>query len=411
MTGLAFRLGLSDDLAPRLPVAVVSVAFLALFYSLLRRQFGERPAIFATAILATSAGWIGLSHAGVVDIPLAASFSLAVLLARPWVQSGDRRLLQYAAASLGIAVFAKGGVALVLILPILWMGRRRWRDLLRPCIWVPFVATALPWYVLCYLKNGKPFLETFFWRHQVERFVNNSLQHGQPFWFYLPVLLAGIFPWTPLVVLIFRSKVRTAAADLLFVVGFGLIFFSTSYNKLPEYLLPLLPSLAALAGVALAALEDRVATCMLALCAALTCLSPMVAGILPDALAGGIGQARPPSLVWLWILPLALLVWALRPTVAVAAIAVGVTAVTVFLKITSLPVIDERVSARPLWREVVWRRDQVCVESMHRRYRYGINYYSVAPLPDCNDVPRPIHIVESAGNPPNLKSPALDAPH
>src|SRR5579872_3470626 len=70
MTGLGFRLGLSDDAAPRLPVAIVSVAFLGLFYYLLRRQFGERPAIFATAILGTSAGWIGLSHAAVVDIPL-----------------------------------------------------------------------------------------------------------------------------------------------------------------------------------------------------------------------------------------------------------------------------------------------------------------------------------------------------
>src|SRR5260370_39901224 len=90
MTGIAFRLGLGEDAAPRLPVAMVSVVFLALFFFLLRRQFGERPAWFATAILGTSAGWIGLSHAGVVDIPLAATFSLSVLLARSWAQKGDR---------------------------------------------------------------------------------------------------------------------------------------------------------------------------------------------------------------------------------------------------------------------------------------------------------------------------------
>ena len=127
MTGIAFRLGLGDDLAPRLPVAIVSVVFLALYFHLLRRQFGERPALFATAILGTSAGWIGMSHAGVVDIPLAATFSLAVLLARPWVQTGDRSQLGYASGCLGLAVLAKGGVALVLILPVLWLARRRWQ--------------------------------------------------------------------------------------------------------------------------------------------------------------------------------------------------------------------------------------------------------------------------------------------
>src|ERR1043166_4110138 len=148
MTGVAFRLGLGDDAAPRLPVAMVSVAFLAVFFYLLRRQFGGRTAFFATAILGTSVGWIGLSHAGVVDIPLAATFSLAVLMARPWIHTGDRNLLPFAAASLGLAVLAKGGVALVLIVPVLWLGRRHWRDLFRPSVWLPFAAVAMPWYIL-----------------------------------------------------------------------------------------------------------------------------------------------------------------------------------------------------------------------------------------------------------------------
>jgi 4-amino-4-deoxy-L-arabinose transferase-like glycosyltransferase len=403
MTGVAFRLGLGDDAAPRVPVAIVSVAFLALFFYLLRRQIGERTAFFATAILGTSAGWIGLSHAGVVDIPLAATFSLAVLMARPWIQTGDRSLLPYAAASLGLAVLAKGGVALVLILPVLWLGRRRWRDLLRPSVWLPFVAVAAPWYILCYWKNGRPFIDTFFWRHQVERFTSPGLQHGQPFWFYVPVLLAGIFPWTPLAALIFRPKVRKSAGDFLLIIGFGLIFFSASWNKLPEYLLPLLPSLAALAGFALADLEERSARRVLVLCAALACLSPMLSSILPDALASGISRSHGAPLAWLWMLPVALTVLPLRPAAAVTAIAAGVTAATVYVSLTSLPKIDEAVSARPIWRQIAGRRDQVCGEWMHRRYRYGLNYYSVTPLPECDAADKPLHVVQSGGDPPRLK--------
>src|ERR1700740_2719460 len=62
MTGAGFRLGLGDDLAPRLPVALLSVAFLVFFYWALRREFGGRPALAATIILATSAGWLAFSY-------------------------------------------------------------------------------------------------------------------------------------------------------------------------------------------------------------------------------------------------------------------------------------------------------------------------------------------------------------
>src|ERR1700694_2511151 len=49
MIGTPFRAGLSEDLAPRLPVALVSAAFLIFFYWVMRREFGDRPAAFATA--------------------------------------------------------------------------------------------------------------------------------------------------------------------------------------------------------------------------------------------------------------------------------------------------------------------------------------------------------------------------
>lgn len=401
MTGSAFRLGLGEDLAPRLPVAIVSVAFLAAFFWLVRREFGDRAGAFATTILATCAAWIGLSHAAITDIPLAAVFSLAVLLSLRWTQKGDRRQLPYAAAALGFAVLAKGAVAIVLILPVIWAGRRHWKDLFRPVVWGPFLLVAAPWYVLCYLRNGQLFLDQFFWRHHVARFVDDSLLHVQPFWFYVPVLLAGIFPWVPLVGLIFRAR----ATVLLLVVGFGLIFFSAAQNKLPEYLLPLVPSLAALMGIGLADLQPAAARKLLAGCAALAGLAPMLYGILPDALAGGISRSHFPSVGWLWVIPVLLcpLVAILRPALGMVVVVATVAAGTIFLKIVSLPQIDAAVSARPVWREIASRRDQICVDQIHRRYRYGLNYYSVTPLPDCSSAERPLHLTAQGGGRPALR--------
>ncbi len=60
---------------------------------------------------------------------------------------------------------------------------------------------------------------------------------------------------------------------------------------------------------------------------------------------------------------------------AVAA-AVGVLA----LKLIDLPAVDRWYSARPLWLEIASQRDRVCVATMHRSWRYGLNYYSVTPL-------------------------------
>ncbi len=79
MTATGFKLGLGPDLAPRLPVALLSVAFLAFFWLQLRRIFDESVAACATAILATSAGWLAYSHVAVTDLPLSALFSAAIL--------------------------------------------------------------------------------------------------------------------------------------------------------------------------------------------------------------------------------------------------------------------------------------------------------------------------------------------
>jgi len=80
---------------------------------------------------------------------------------------------------------------------------------------IPFLIVALPWYALCTARNGMAFLVDFFWKHNVGRFLTaNVLQHGQPFWFYIPIALAALLPWTPLaaVAAVRKFPARPAAA-------------------------------------------------------------------------------------------------------------------------------------------------------------------------------------------------------
>ena len=121
------------------------------------------------------------------------------------------------------------------------------------------LVVAAPWYRLCYLKNGAPFVRTFFWEHHFRPFLTSGLQHPQPFWFYLPVLAGSLFPWTPVYrAVVQRTPVVRSAPRLSVGLGvFGLLFFSGAMNKLHGYILPLVPAAAALTGVALAKTAGR----------------------------------------------------------------------------------------------------------------------------------------------------------
>ncbi len=399
MTGAAFRAGLSDDLAPRLPVALMSVGFLFLYWRVLEREFGRKAAFFATGMLATSAAWLAFSHAGVTDLPLAATFSAAMLLALRWIDGGERRRLTLVAALLGAAVLAKGLVPLVLALPLLWVGRSRWKDFLHPAPVLAFLAVAAPWYALATARHGVVFLDDFFVKHHLGRFASDALKHEQPFWFYLPVLAAGLFPWTPAVALLFRRKLYSDVRlrFLLLWLAFGFLFFSAATNKLPGYLLPLIPAACALAGVAL----DRAGTAkwVLVVSAALLGFAPVVAAVLPAALLRGLSRAELPDVPWLALAPvsvIALGVWvwerAGRRAAAFGLIVCGMVGAVVWLEISTYPVLDRTVSARGVWREIQSRAGEVCVGEVNRGWRYNLNYYSGSPLPGCGEQVRPVRI-------------------
>ncbi|MGH9612166.1 MAG: glycosyltransferase family 39 protein, partial [Bryobacteraceae bacterium] len=193
--------------AARLPLALISLAFLWFFYRTLAREFSPRVALAATGILATSGGWVAYSFVSVTDLPMSTALGAAMLIgvfgpsAIPSRARSPKVLGVWAGLFLGLAVLAKGFVPLVLIAPVLLVARRMRIAMLASC-----VVIAAPWYVLCELRNGPAFWNEFFWKHHVDRFLHPTLDHPQPWWFYLPVLLAGLFPWTPLAGLLFRPK-------------------------------------------------------------------------------------------------------------------------------------------------------------------------------------------------------------
>lgn len=380
--GIGNALGLGPELAPRFPVALTAVAFILFLYRTISRAFASsKTGLYAAIILATSAAWVAFGFVAVTDVPLAACLGVAVLVAifegPAWV----------AGVFLGLAVLAKGLVPWVLYVPILaWLlWAKQWKR--AALILGLSIVTAAPWYVLCYMKNGWPFIAEFFIKHHFQRFSTDALRHVQPWYFYLPVLLGAVFPWTPLYGVLFKKPIWED--QRLRILGiwilWGLVFFSASKNKLPGYILPIVPGIAILLGRA-AELSPR---WVLALSAWMLSVIPALAHILGPALDRGLTKVPipgPPA--WgLALAGIAALCTLGNRTVAVSSLALLFLIPVTYMKSVAFPILDRTVSARQAAKKGV----PDCVDHSQRDLYYGLNYYLDVKqkLPVCGDVQTP----------------------
>ncbi|HEY4360680.1 MAG TPA: glycosyltransferase family 39 protein [Bryobacteraceae bacterium] len=399
LTAVATKVGLRDEWAARVPGALASLGFLLFFFATLEREFSAKVAMMGTAILGTSAGWIAYSYGAVPDVLMSALFGAALLVTLFDTRPGRGYL---AGALLGLAMLAKAFVPLVLIAPV-WLIARGKRI---PMI-VSAVAVAVPWHLWCYWRNGPAFWHEYFWVQQVGRFFTPERQHVQPWWYYVPVLLAGLFPWTPLVALLFRRKVLNdfRVRSLLVWIGIGLVFFSAAQNKLPGYLLPLLPAAAIVLAVAL----DRAprAEWWIAGCALLLLLLPSIASGLPEALRASVSKSH-----WTWqlgwiegIFIVAAAggawwaAWKGQKPEGVLVAALAMAAVLGVLESSTLAALDERYSVRAFWQEHSAEVEGACLDSsVSRTWKYGLEYYAGRELLDCGNPPLPgVQIVTREG--------------
>ncbi len=116
------------------------------------------------------------------------------------------------------------------------------------------LAVSLPWYLAVAQANPEEFVDSFIFLHNVERFTSTVSAHYGPWFYYIPVLFLGTFPWSlfipGLVTFTLRKKsdlpLYVRYANLWFWVVF--LFFSAAGTKLLTYILPGLPAFALLMG-------------------------------------------------------------------------------------------------------------------------------------------------------------------
>ena len=406
-----------SDWAARLPSAIAATVMVAVIYFFLRR-FRPGSQLNGALMTAASTGVIGFARGAGTDMLLTAAFVVGMLLWFVWY-TGERRLwllLFYFFMALG--TLAKGPVAPVLaalIIVVFALAQRETRLIVRT-LWMPgilfFLAVALPWYVAVQIRNPQ-FVREFILQHNLGRFASNMYHHRQPFWYFVPVLLLAVMPWTALVIAGWAETIKgwreqpvrredALPKFLLLWPAATLVFFSISASKLPGYILPAVPACTVLAAL-WTSLRERFGWSGFIAQGVLSGALLALALLYPNLLVYRhhvSGEAR-----WLalgtGILVFVATVSTLARKGAAALRLVVLTPVIVglaFLLRVGAPAIDNALSARPVARAIAQMEGkpvEVAVFKASREVEYGLVFYRNQRVPryERGEIPAQDHLV------------------
>lgn len=335
-----------NPFASRFWSAALGLAGVLVTACLARRVAGTKTARLALLVLATSPLYLAISRIAIIDMTL--TFFFTVTLACFFLaQSAKRgtleaRLLWYGTfVGAALAVLAKGLIGIVLpgaIIGLYILLAGEWAVLLS-VPWVTgillFLAVAVPWHWLAAARNGD-FLWFYFVREHFLRYLTPIADRREPFWFFGPVLVWGLLPWTAFLPGAFVQFWKTGRAGRWPILKPGLeaylwiwaavifLFFSASQSKLIPYIVPAMAPLAILAAMELdrllsgAGLDRRWTAALATVCLTFTGLCGLV------FVAGGAGLVKAygpsgllhPVLIAVGLLTVLLstlaLVWSLR---------------------------------------------------------------------------------------------------
>jgi 4-amino-4-deoxy-L-arabinose transferase-like glycosyltransferase len=305
--------GVSES-AERLPLAFGALLLIATAFFLGRAAYSSEAGLIAAIALASTPRFLMFSRRIMIDVYIAMFMSLTLLFFLLAEKYADRRrlflILMYIAVGLGIMTKGPVAAALPTLAFLIYLAATRQlkeiRRMMLPTGALIVAAIVLPWYVAVYWQHGWFYIKTFLLQDNLSRYT-------QPVWgprrgpfFYLPVMLGDLFPWslflffallaavTPLALRILRRlsqqppqrQANSPAADsqppqktvawrdsaasgqalqtafpgnpqtlLLWVwIAVIVVFYSLSSNKEDLYISPVYAAAAAITGVLLARL-------------------------------------------------------------------------------------------------------------------------------------------------------------
>lgn len=275
-TATAYTLFGQHQWTSRLWAGLTGFAGVMLVWFAGARLFGRDAGLYAALLLGSSMLYVLIGHINTLDMGVTFFITLGIagfLLGQQ--QGADARTrrnwMWLAWVAMALAVLSKGLMGLVLpgaalfIYAVLQRDWTLWKRMHWGMGLLLFLLVAAPWFYLVMQANPEFFQKFFIYEHYT-RFTTKELGRYQPWYYFVPILLTGMLPWT---VMMFDTLLRTWKGSahigrafnperfLLVWVVFIYVFFTVSGSKLPSYLLPMFPALALLMGKQLAEMNVR----------------------------------------------------------------------------------------------------------------------------------------------------------
>lgn len=228
-----------------------------------RTLFSRRAGILSAFILATCPLYYGGAHYANLDLEVAVLISISLITSLMALQTENKKWFIVAYIFSGLAFLTKGLIGIffpAMIIGIWILLLNRWDTFKKMHLGkglLIFLGITVPWYVLVQKANPQ-FLHFFFVDQQVSRFLTKGdFNNKTAMWFYVPIVLAGILPWSVFIIQATWQKLKAIASnrqqhasELFLVLWFFLIFifFSIPKSKTVGYILPIFPAIALLIG-------------------------------------------------------------------------------------------------------------------------------------------------------------------
>ena len=249
LSALSFAVFGVNNLSARLIPILAALLGILISFSFVRKLFNKEIASLTAILLLTSIGYVLTGRFAVIDMLMTffVSMSLFCLMTAYFRQKPKYYLIAYLFVGLSFLIKGLLGVILpgiVFLVFLLWtwnLGEIKRMKL----GWGILIASLLvvPWCIIMSLKEPS-FFQYFIIEQHFSRFATHELGRSKPFWFYIPIFIGVVFPWSFFAPLAFFQGLRQRSEDFkkvqFLITWFATIFlfFSVSKSKLPYYILP-----------------------------------------------------------------------------------------------------------------------------------------------------------------------------
>lgn len=289
LVNLSFLIfGQISEAIARLPIALCATISTILVYFAGKKVISRSFGIISALIMATGFEFLVLSRIAILDMLLSTCI-LSSLLSGFYTFFAEEKNKKYFWWGFylfsALAVLAKGIPGFIIpfgVMFISYLISGKIKEIFKPSYILPgfilFFLITLPWHILMLQIHGALFYKEYIIKHHLARFMGSKeLGRIQPWYFFIPVFLAGFLPWTASFVSMLidstknffietKDHFKDTKYSLLeykwneltdikkfltlntIFFTFTFLFFSSASTKLPTYILPAIAPAAILLG-------------------------------------------------------------------------------------------------------------------------------------------------------------------